>query len=190
MEAVKGAALGMPVFCYGKVSSSAYTLDAKLTPGVSVGIEDFQTMTLQRVGERIFIGGAFRERCSQTTTAALVEITNGSPQTVWRDSSLFSSQLRSVTFDTSGASLLIARERPVGVRTVRPAAVMDSKRWGDGGDTLWEYSMVKLDPAMKQLSRSDSSHGLSAYPQGAVATSRGAVIFGTLGGRPAMSPLQ
>jgi hypothetical protein len=79
---------------------------------------------------------------------------------------------------------------PLGVRVIeQKQGVAESKRWGDDGVELWEFSLLKIDSNGKLLGQYDSTFGISSFPQGIIHWRNKLMIFGGLGGRPAISPM-
>ena len=187
---------GIPALCTADVTTMLYPIDPiSLKAGPAATIDNFQTVSTQIAGGTRLLGGALHESCARTAKASLIQVPpldGANPittTTLWTDDDPFSSKVQALVPTEKGMTILVQRERPIGVRTLQPAKLdVGSKRWGDEGNTLTEYSLMTFDQDFKPTGRSESSFGISAFPQGmTVANDNTLVLFGSLGGRPAMT---
>jgi CHAT domain-containing protein len=182
--------LGLPPFCKGSLQATIYSVDlhSLVETKLSV-IDNYQVSTVDRVGSRTIVAGHNRERCSDDTRARLIEfMADNSHKTVWTDEDPFPSSVQSFTELADGLAVLVRRQRPLGVRFVaQKAGATESKRWGDDGVELWEFSVIKIAFNGRLLGIYDSTFGISSYAQGIIRWQNKPTIFGSLGGRPAIS---
>jgi len=75
----------------------------------------------------------------------------------------------------------------MGVRSLGQSSDGASKRWGDDGSDLWEFSILELTLSGEIARRYDSEFGLSSFVQGILVAKNNVIAFGSLGGRPALS---
>jgi hypothetical protein len=182
--------LGLPSLCWGAQAAELFKLDvASLETMPLTSLADFQVAALGESDGRLMLGGERREGCARTGTAELVEVSaQGASRRVWADDNPFPSGVGALSASDAGIALVINRQRPIGIRSMTSTAIdMSSKRWGDDGREQWEFSTLALNKDGKVLQRYDSSFGLSSYIQGMVRDRDATFVFGSLGGRPAIS---
>ena len=90
---------------------------------------------------------------------------------------------------TDAMAILVRRQRPLGVRAIEQKRAAESKRWGDDGVEMLEFSLLKIHSNGTVLGQYNSSFGISAFAQGMVHWRNKLAIFGSLGGLPAISPI-
>jgi len=184
------ALFGLPIICQGPLEATAYVLDSTtFEVRKTLKIPDLQVVAANGGEQDLKIGGQTRGSCEDGGKGLLLKVTQDlTSSTLWKDDDAFPSSLQSVT--TSGDETLFAvkRQRPIGLRRLSVAAPeVTTKRWGDGGDELLEFSILKLGADGNATSVYDSTFGLSAFAQGIVLDRGAPVIYGSLGGRPAIS---
>jgi hypothetical protein len=181
-------AAGLPTWCLGKLTTTMYSVDSASMTITNIGtIPDFQTFSAEQIGGRNFVGGMRRGACSESGAAAVYEVTPpAAPQLFWVDDDLFPSNVQSIRRFNTGFALAVKRQRPVGVRLLGQSSQGASKRWGDDGSDLWEFSILEIAPNGEIARRYDSEFGLSSFVQGIVVAKGNVIAFGSLGGRPAL----
>jgi hypothetical protein len=138
----------------------------------------------------LVIGGETRGSCDDGGKGALVRITPQFVATqIWKDDDPFPSTVQSMVSAKDIIFFAVKRQRPIGVRRVDAAlSSAGSKRWGDTGDELLEFSLLQIQGDGMPTPWYDSSFGLSAYAQGLLLDGNSKpVLYGSLGGRPAIS---
>jgi CHAT domain len=186
------ATFGMPLWCRGAPLTTIYFFEhGALNVITLTSVENFQASVIRKVDSDIILGGETRDRCSQNGSASLLKIdAQGKSHLFWRDTDLFASNIQSFERVQDGLAILVKRERPIGVRSIASKETSaDSKRWGDDGVNLWEFSLIRIGKEANSLSRYDSSFGLSSFAQGIVVHRDSLIVFGSLGGRPAISEM-
>jgi hypothetical protein len=134
------------------------------------------------------VGGMKRSACSDSGAATVYEVTSpNTPQLFWVDDDLFPSNVQSIRRFNTGFAVAVKRQRPVGVRSLGRSYDATSKRWGDDGSDLWEFSILELTLNGEIARRYDSEFGLSSFVQGIVVAKNNVIAFGSLGGRPSLS---
>jgi hypothetical protein len=181
---------GLPFLCQGPIQATVYILDAGTFEVLNrVTLDDFQASTATDGPSGLTIGGETRASCEDGGKAALVRITQQlSASQIWKDDDQFPSTVQSITEENDNTLFAVKRQRPIGVRrlgALAPAAA--SKRWGDDGDELLEFSIFQMGGDNNPRSKYDSSFGISAFVQGLVLDRGKPVMYGSLGGRAAIS---
>jgi hypothetical protein len=189
MDQTRRERFGLPTWCLGRLSTSMHVIDLASMSITSMGtVADFQTFSAEAVEGRLLLGGLKRSACSDSGAAAIYEVTSSeTPRLFWIDNDLFPSNVQSVRRFNEGVAVVVKRERPVGVRSVTQSTDGASKRWGDDGSELWEFSILEIDRNGGIGAQYDSAFGLSSFVQGIVVANGDLVAFGSLGGRPALS---
>jgi hypothetical protein len=72
------------------------------------------------------------------------------------------------------------------VRGNKRLAEVGYKRWGERSDIIREASIVALAPNGRAVRIQDLSAGLSVFIGGIAAAAHGVIVYGSLGGVPAM----
>lgn len=187
------ALFGLPTLCDGPRQTTLYLLDgAALEIKKTLTIPDIQSFGLEGDDGELKIGGQTRAACEAGGKGILLQI---SPQftwsTLWKDDDPFSSHVQSVASGERETLFTVMRQRPVGIRRLSAAAIdPGSKRWGDDGEELLEFSIFRIGPNGDAIPSYHSAFGLSAFAQGLVLDRGQPVIYGSLGGRPALSGRQ
>jgi hypothetical protein len=182
--------LGLPSLCWGARAAELFKLDAtSLATMPLTSIVDFHVAALGESNGKLMLGGEKRQHCARNGTAQLVEISEqGASRQIWADDDPFPSGVGALSASDDDIALVVNRQRPIGIRSMTPKAIdLSSKRWGDDGREQWEFSSLALNKDGKVLQRYDSSFGLSSYVQGMVRDRDATFVFGSLGGRPAIS---
>lgn len=184
------ALFGLPIICQGPREATLYLLDAATFEiRKTLKIPALQIAATNGGEQDLKIGGQTRGSCEDGGKGLLLRVTQDlTSSTLWKDEDAFPSNLQSVTTSGDETFFAVKRQRPIGVRRLgveTPEAT--SKRWGDGGDELLEFSVFKLGADGNTTSAYDSTFGLSAFAQGIVLDQGKPVIYGSLGGRPAIS---
>jgi hypothetical protein len=183
---------GLARWCTGAVTTQIRSFKLpELTFEQSFDMLDFETASANLDGTNVLLTGRLRERCADRGQAALVRFDEAKRfSTFWRDHDIFPSNAQSlIASSTSTKTLLVRRQRPTGVRSADPDALpADSKRWGDKGSELFQYSLVSVDRDYREVGAYNSSFGISAFPKGMARLNNQTVLYGSLGGRPAISP--
>jgi hypothetical protein len=190
LDVTQRATFGMPLWCRGAPLTTIYLFENGAL-NLLTSIQDFQASAIRNVGSDVILGGETRERCSQNGSASLFKVDpQGKSHLFWSDTDLFASNVQSFENVRNGLAILVKRERPIGVISIPSKETSgDSKRWGDDGVNLWEFSVMRISREANLLSRYDSSFGMSSFAQGMMVLRDNLVVFGSLGGRPAMSEM-
>jgi CHAT domain-containing protein len=182
---------GLPSLCDGPVRTTVYMVDAGTFEIINkVTLNDFQASSSVDGPSGLVIGGEARASCDDGGRAALVRITPQLAATqIWKDDDPFPSSVQSIASANEMTFFAVKRQRPIGVRRVDSAlSPAGSKRWGDTGDELLEFSLLQIWEDGMPTSWYDSSFGLSAFAQGLLLDGNSKpVLYGSLGGRPAIS---
>jgi CHAT domain-containing protein len=193
LDPEKLGVLGMGTWCQGALQASIYLVDtSSLVVSKLTTFDNYQISKVDKVGSRTVIGGQNREPCSDAGAASLTELRiDGSRKMIWTDDDPFPSSVESFDEAADGLAILVRRQRPLGVRVIEQTKATDgSKRWGDDGVEMLEFSVLKIDSNGKSLGQYDSTFGISAFAQGIVHWHNKVAIFGGLGGRPAISRIE
>lgn len=184
------ALFGLPTLCQGPLQAAVYLLDgASFEVKKTLTIPDYQVFAAEGGESRLMIGGQTRGYCDSGGKGLLIaaspELT---PSPLWKDDDQFPSNVQSVASANGETLFVVKRQRPIGVRRLGVAAPeSNSKRWGDGGDELLEFSVLRIGQDGAAVPTYNSSFGLSAFAQGIVFDRGAPVIYGSLGGRAAIS---
>jgi hypothetical protein len=114
----------------------------------------------------------------------------GTPALIWKDNEIFNSSIKGVALAGSRLTLAVGHQRRIGFEDRRNLAedgIDGSKRWGDDAATRRDLSVVVLSPDGKQVSRRYQSAGLSLFVQGIAMSNGRLIVYGALGGMPALS---
>ncbi|WP_342712880.1 CHAT domain-containing protein [Bradyrhizobium sp. B124] len=181
---------GLPSLCDGPVRTTVYVIDPgsfEITNQVS--FDDFQASAATDGPSGLIVGGEARGACDDGGKAALVRVTAElATSEIWRDDDVFPSSVQSIVAAKGRSLFAVKRQRPIGVRRAGATAPnAGSKRWGDTGDELLEFSIFQSGDDGKPVSLYNSSFGLSTYAQGIVLNGDKPIIYGSLGGRAAIT---
>ncbi|WP_161534930.1 CHAT domain-containing protein [Bradyrhizobium sp. LCT2] len=187
------ALFGLPTLCQGPLESTIYLLDAAtLEVKRTLTIPDLQVVAAEGDQQGLRIGGQTRGPCEDSGKGLLLQVTpelTSSP--LWKDDDPFPSNIQSLTVTDGETLFAVKRQRPIGVRRLGAVSPeVTTKRWGDDGNELLEFSLLKLSADGGTISLYNSAFGLSAFAQGVVFSRGKPVIYGSLGGRPAISAQQ
>jgi hypothetical protein len=190
-DPAKRGALGLAPWCQGALQAIVYSVDTlSLVVSKLTTIDNYQISKVDNVDSRTIIGGQNREPCSDVSAASMMEfMPDSSRNMIWRDDDPFPSSVQSFADGGDGLAILVRRQRPLGVRAIEQKRAAESKRWGDDGAEMLEFSLLKIGSNGTVLRQYNSSFGISAFAQGIVHWRDRLVIFGSLGGRPAISPI-
>ena len=152
-------------------------------------IPDLQVVVADDGEQELKIGGQTRGSCEDGGKGILLRVTPElRSSAIWKDDDAFPSNIQSVATSRDEIFFAVKRQRPIGVRRLGAATPeVTTKRWGDGGDELLEFSILMLGADGSATSVYDSTFGLSAFAQGIVLDRGKPMIYGSLGGRPAIS---
>ncbi|MDA9464740.1 hypothetical protein XH87_08980 [Bradyrhizobium sp. CCBAU 53415] len=165
------ALFGLPTLCPGPLEATVYLLDATtFEVRKTLKISDLQVIAADGGDQELKIGGQTRGSCEDSGKGILLRVTPGlRSSTVWKDDDAFPSNIQAVATSTDEILFAVKRQRPIGVRRLGAAAPeVATKRWGDGGDELLEFSILKLGVDGRAISIYDSAFGLSSFAQGLV----------------------
>jgi hypothetical protein len=184
------ALFGLQTICDGPRLTTLYRLDSQtLETKDTLAIPDFQAFAAEGGDSELKLGGETRGACESGGRGLLLQIkAQFKPSTIWKDTDPFPSNVQSVASSHGETFFAVKRQRPIGARRLG-AAIADagSKRWGDSGEDLLEFSIVRIGQDGAAVPFYDSAFGLSAFVQGLVINRGNPVIYGSLGGGPALS---
>jgi hypothetical protein len=187
------ALFGLQTLCDGPRLTTLYRLDSEtFEMKGSLTIPDFQAFGAEGGDGELKIGGQTRGPCETGGKGLLLQI---NPQfnssTLWKDSDPFPSNVQSMASEQGETFFTVKRQRPIGVRRLGAAvAETRSKRWGDNGEELFEFSVFKIVADGSVVPTYNSAFGLSTFVQGLVFDRGNPIIYGSLGGRAALSTQQ
>jgi CHAT domain-containing protein len=185
-------AFGLPSVCIEDAAATLLQYDRKTLRLVRERrLEQFEATAVEYWNGAVLIGGELRDGCSINGQAAIMRIpTSGEPELLWKNDSLFSSSVRGMTVKNR-LWVAIHEERTLGVREMKRAGTTDDpahyRRWGDSASATHEASILQLSAAGALLARRDLSAGLGILLNGMESIDRGVVVYGILGGVPAMA---
>lgn len=184
------ALFGLPTLCQGPQQATIYRLDAATLDVKSTStLPDFQVFAAEAGESQLRIAGQVHGPCEEGGKGLLLSVTPElTSTTLWKDDDAFPSSVQSLATSGDQTVFTVKRQRPIGVRRLNTAAPeITTKRWGDAGDELLEFSVLNLGTDGSATSLFNSAFGLSAFAQGIVLNAGKPVIFGSLGGRAAIS---
>ncbi|MET4043370.1 CHAT domain-containing protein [Bradyrhizobium sp. RT6a] len=187
------ALFGLPTLCDGPRQTVLYLLDSStFETKKTLTIPDFQAFGADSGDGELKIGGQTRGACEAGGKGLLLQVGRQFTfSALWKDDDPFPSNVQSVASEQGETFFAVKRQRPIGVRRLGvTTAETGSKRWGDSGDELLEFSIFKIGPNGGAVPSYNSAFGLSAFAQGLVFDRGKLVIYGSLGGRPALSTRQ
>ncbi|MFT4115930.1 CHAT domain-containing protein [Bradyrhizobium sp.] len=184
------ALFGLPTLCQGPQQATIYRLDAATLDVKSTStLPDLQVFAAEAGESQLRIAGQVHGPCEEGGKGLLVSVTPElTSTTLWKDDDAFPSSVQSLATSGDQTVFTVKRQRPIGVRRLNTGAPgVKTKRWGDAGDELLEFSVLNLGTDGSATSLFNSAFGLSAFAQGIVLSAGKPVIFGSLGGRAAIS---
>ena len=184
------ALFGLPTLCDGPRLMTLYRLDGTtLETKSTLTIPDFQAFSASGHDGELKIGGQTRGACEAAGKGLLLRVNaHWTSSVLWKDDDPFPSNIQSVVSEQDQTFFAVKRQRPIGVRRFGAAvAESGSKRWGDGDDELLEFSTFRMGPNEAAVPIYNSAFGLSVFVQGLVFYAGKPVVYGSLGGRPAIS---
>ena len=136
----------------------------------------------------MFVGGEMLNKCSLKGVAAIWRFSpHEEPKSLWSDDEVFYSAVRGLDIEGSTLVAAIGHERTLGIETRGPSRTDHAgKRWAEGA-TLLEGSFVRLSFDGSVLERQYLSAGVGMYLQGLKIVRGRAVLYGSLGGLPALT---
>lgn len=184
------ALFGLQTLCDGPRQTTLYRLDSEtLETKAMLTIPDFQVFGAEGGDGGLKLGGETRGPCETGGRGVLLKINSQfNSSTLWKDTDPFPSNIQSLASERGETIFAVKRERPIGVRRLGAiVAEAGSKRWGDSGEALLEFSIMRIGHDGAAVSLYDSAFGLNAFVQGLVFNRGKPAVYGSLGGRPALS---
>ena len=184
-------AFGLPSACFEDGAATLLQYDRKTFRLVRERrLEQFEATAVEYWNGAVLIGGELRDGCAFNGQAAIMRIpSSGEPELLWKNDSLFSSSVRGMTVKNR-LWVAIHEQRTLGVHEMKPAGTTNDpgyySRW-DSAAATHEASILQLSAAGALLVRRDLSAGLGIHLNGMEAIDRGVVVYGILGGLPAMA---
>jgi hypothetical protein len=108
---------------------------------------------------------------------------------IWKDGDLAISSVRGVTAADGQLVMAVGYERTIAVQLAKPIySDLGSKRWGDDSASMLEASIIRLSPKDGAIvERRNLSAGLGISLQGIEIVGGEPIVYGSLGGVPAMT---
>jgi CHAT domain-containing protein len=188
--AQKEILFGLSTLCKGPVESTIYLLDpSTFEIRNQLNLKDFQVSAVEGGGQDIYLGGESRNSCDDGGNASAFKVSpNLTAQQIWKDDDQFPSSIQALKTLGDGMIFSVKRERPIGARRLGSKAPdLTKKRWGDNDEQLMEFSILRVNADGISASEYNSTFGLGAFTQGIFLLQDRPIVFGSLGGRPAIS---
>jgi CHAT domain-containing protein len=192
MKFDKAGVFGLPEPCQEDRNTKVYEVERSSMKLLRAhAIKDFRAASVMAMGTETMVGGELLESCSLFGVAALFR-TNlaGTPTLMWKDDDIFNSSVKGMVRSDGRLTLAVGHERRIGIRDRKSVAeneLVGNKRWGDDSATRRDVSIVFLSSDGKQVSRRYQSAGLSLFVHGIEIASGRPIVYGSLGGMPALS---
>jgi hypothetical protein len=182
--------LGLAPICYENASTTLHEIDRHEYRIVARRtVRDFRAASLRQAGDGVLAGGEALDNCSPRGTASIVRFpASGEAQPFWTDHRLFPRSVRAIAVAGNEILAAVSRDRPLGisVRVNKRLAEVGYKRWSERSDIIREASIVALAANGRAVRIQDLSAGLSGFIGGIASTPQGVIVYGSLGGVPAM----
>ena len=154
-------------------------------------LEQFEATAVEYWNGAVLIGGELRDGCAFNGQAAIMAISSsGEPDLLWKNDSLFSSSVRGMTVKNR-LWVAIHEQRMLGIHEMKRAETTNDFQIPQllagfrSGDARGFHPAALRHGAL--LVRRDLSAGLGIHLNGMEAIDRGVVVYGILGGLPAMA---
>ena len=180
---------GMPYPCNEGASARVLELDPRtLRIMTERSIPAFRAVSLVAGKDALFVGGETLNKCSLKGVASIWRFgPREEPKALWSDDEVFYSAVRGLDVEGSTLVAAIAHERTLGIKTLGPGRPeRGGKRWAEGA-TLREGSLIRLSFDGSELERQYMSAGVGMYLQGLKIVRGRPVLYGSLGGLPALT---
>ena len=183
--------LGLATTCFEGASTKLFEFSgADFSLREARSIKDFQANAIEIMDNGIFVGGERLDGCAQKGYAEILKIpTVGPERVIWKERNIFPSTVRGMTVD-DGLNVVVNYERAIGINVAKPINIETigyDKRFGDDNMAIREASLLRLSIDGKIQSRQDFSAGLSIILTGVAMIDQKPVVYGTLGGEPALA---
>jgi hypothetical protein len=184
--------LGLPGVCSDRAAVYLTQLDAaELRVTARQVIPGAQITAMGNLGDRLYLAGEALDRCSFRGKAAVYRLTVASKnaEIFWKDSDLSISSVRGLAIANGALAIAVGYQRTLAVEIMKPIHIdMGSKRWGDDGASILEASIIRLSSKDGSIvDRRDLSAGLSVSLSGIELVGGNPIVYGSLGGQPAMT---
>jgi CHAT domain-containing protein len=183
--------LGLPPTCYENASTTLHEIDSRTFTIVATRtVRNFRASSLLPVSGGLLIGGEALDNCGRDGVASIVRFRAlGDAQPVWTDDGPFAGSVRGMAVAGKDVLAAVNRDRPLGIRLRNDKHTTDvgNRRFAERIDSAREASIVGFTADGRKLGARDMSAGLRISVQGVAPTLQGAIIYGSLGGVPAMT---
>jgi hypothetical protein len=165
--------------------------DLKVT--ASQFIPDAHVVAWSTLGDQLYLAGETLDRCGFYGKAAVYRLTSTSnkAEPVWKESDLSMSSARGLAIAHGQLLIAIGYRRTLAVQISKGTRVnLGRKRLLDDDASVFDAAIVRLSPEDgRVIERRDLSAGLSILLHGIEMVDGQPIVYGSLGGQPAMTPI-
>jgi hypothetical protein len=181
---------GLPSVCFANSSTRVYEIDLQdLRQLRSRSIARFKVDSIAVANGLLYLGGEVTDDCAMRGQAAIysLDAADGEPRPFWSEDTLFISNISGLNVLDDQLLATLRSERTLGIETRTSSSDAGNKRWGDEDSALRESSLLYIDRAGRIAQRRNLSAGLAIFVRGVEVISRRPVLYGSIGGIPAVT---
>ncbi len=182
--------IGFPRFCFLNRLMKIFELDLKAhSQRVAGTIPEFVANTIAVTDNNIYVGGQEVDGCSQFGNASIFRLDQSLKiDRFWKSANVFPTSIKGMTISPNVFEVAVAKERFMAIRDDEINVTGEyRKRWGENEKSVAEASIVKLSASGKLLSEKNFASGLGVWVHGIAKINGKSLLYGSLGGDPAMS---
>ncbi len=190
MNADRKSIFGLPSYCYESATANLYEFsEDKLELLATRTVAGFKVGSITSTGAELFLGGEKFDNCAMSGAAALFRFRGeGDAQLIWKENDLFSSNVTGLKAIDRTIVAAVRHERTLGINaTTGRSTEPNDKRWGERSAVSRESSLIYFDANGAILKRRNYSAGLAIYVQGLEFIGQEPVLYGSIGGMPAIT---
>ena len=181
---------GLPSVCFANASTRVYEIDLQdLRQLRSRSIARFKVDSIAVANGLLHLGGEVTDDCAMRGHAAIysLDAADGEPRPLWSEDTLFISNISGLNVLDDQLLATLRSERTLGIETRRSSSDAGNKRWGDEDSALRESSLLHIDRTGRIAQRRNLSAGLAVFVRGVEVIGRRPVLYGSIGGIPAVT---
>jgi len=152
-------------------------------------IVGFKVGSIAAAGALLYLGGEATDGCAMRGRTAMYPLQkDGEATSFWNEDTLFDSDVVGMKVLDGELLATVRYERSLGIETRTSLSDGYDKRWGDENALSRESALLYIDRTGRIAGRTNFSAGLAVFVRGLEMIGRRPVLYGAVGGIPAVAP--